>query len=284
MEKDELKKHYLLEKRYAEDIAASAKGSEERRRLISGANDDILELMSAYNEGGAFSHDGGFVAALVSSILPKGSKVLDFGCGRGDLVSSLSRSGYDISGFDVAETNIISAKERLKKQGLSDRVFVGDYSDIDGAYDAIIMDNVIEHLVPDETKEVLDKCYQLLKKNGVILVITPHRFAGPHDISRNFLPLGARAEGFHFFEYTVSDLGTVLENSGFRDIANYLIHPKMLWKSGLSMKPRKIYYHRSVFMEKIFRGGLLARIFKINRNLSRGLVALMFPTVVVGRK
>ena len=279
-----LKQHYLLEKKYAEEILRAPKNSLARKELIQRANDEILKMMSAYNNGAAFSHDGEFIAVLVKAILPKGAKILDFGCGEGGLVKALSRDGYEVSGFDVAAINIRNAEEKLYQSGLAEKVFLGDWQDLQGEYDAIIMDNVIEHLVPDETIDILKKCFSLLNKNGILLVVTPHRAAGPHDISKNFLPLGARAEGFHFHEFSVTELSGLLAESGFLETASYLVHPKILYRLNIFLRPRKIFCLRSLFIERVLLSKSFGKIFTLNRNLSRALVALLFPAVVVARK
>jgi SAM-dependent methyltransferase len=55
-----------------------------------------------------------------------GAKVLDVGCGSGQLALMASRDGFDTTGVDIAENLIERARERATAEGLSARFEVGD--------------------------------------------------------------------------------------------------------------------------------------------------------------
>src|SRR5437016_481807 len=49
-------------------------------------------------------------------------KVLDYGCGFGMHLSWLSKMSSEIVGIDLSENSLLLAKEKIKKEGLADKV------------------------------------------------------------------------------------------------------------------------------------------------------------------
>ncbi len=63
--------------------------------------------------------------------------------------------------------------------------------------DVVFSDQLIEHLHPEDIEFHFEMVRKILKPQGVYMFRTPHRFLGPHDISRFF---SDEAEGFHLKE------------------------------------------------------------------------------------
>jgi len=59
----------------------------------------------------------------------------------------------------------------------------------------------------------------VLAPGGAYVFRTPHRFTGPHDISRYFTT--GEPEGFHLKEWTFGELGSVLRRIGYRRVTAY---------------------------------------------------------------
>lgn len=101
-----------------------------------------------------------------------GGRLLDIGCGSGDLVRSMSQWGWEAEGIDIDDRAIEIAKSR----GLS--VVVGDFIKADypdNHFDVIISSHVFEHVY--EPVEFLKKCWRLLKPKGQLLIATPNAFS-----------------------------------------------------------------------------------------------------------
>ncbi len=96
--------------------------------------------------------------------LAKGSKILDFGCGAGSLLSYLTKQ-YDCYGIEINE---IAAKVAISRgvKIMND----DELKSISRMFDAIVLCDVFEHLTnPTETLKYLKR---FLKKDGIILIST----------------------------------------------------------------------------------------------------------------
>jgi len=90
------------------------------------------------------------VRAVDEGFLPRGSPVLDIGCGAGSNVLYLARSGFEAHGIDLAPDAVRAAMGRARAEGLSVDVRVGDALAIDAAEArfAGAIDNGCFHTLP----------------------------------------------------------------------------------------------------------------------------------------
>ncbi|MBD61433.1 hypothetical protein CL645_01035 [bacterium] len=106
------------------------------------------------------------------AIASKNKKALDFGCGMGWLSLELSRQGFDVDGFDLAERSIEIAKKYSKKMQQKINYQVADLNNHkfkENFYDVVAIWDVLHHLVDPET--VLKRLKKSLKPNGKILIL-----------------------------------------------------------------------------------------------------------------
>jgi SAM-dependent methyltransferase len=71
----------------------------------------------------------------------------------------------------------------------------------------------LEHLHPDDVGPHFELVHRLLKPGGVYVFDTPHRYSGPHDISRYF---SDTLDCFHFQEWTHREMRKLLASHGFK--------------------------------------------------------------------
>lgn len=114
----------------------------------------------------------------------KGGNILDFGCGRGDLLKFLSCFDFYI-GVDIDIFTIKKCRERIRKQN----VFFQTLSEFIEKpqlrnFDYIVLAAVLEHL--DNPKNTISWLKEFLNENGKIIITTPTRIA---DI---FLSFGSK--------------------------------------------------------------------------------------------
>jgi len=84
--------------------------------------------------------------------------------------------------------------------------------------DIVFSDQLIEHLHPDDTLLHFTLVKRVLKPKGVYVFRTPHRFSGPHDISRYFSDV---PEGFHLKEWTFGEIIEILKELNYSLGASY---------------------------------------------------------------
>ena len=119
----------------------------------------------------------------VARRVPRGAKLLDFGCGPGsflDVVGSeradVSAVGVDIAGrqIDFAETQVGAKypRERIFFQKVEENVERLPFAD--ASFDVVTSIEVIEHIHPYHAIRFLLEARRLLKSDGLLLVTTPN--------------------------------------------------------------------------------------------------------------
>jgi len=125
-----------------------------------------------------------FLKAIRMAGLRKGDRVLDLGCGRGDLVFALADAGAAVVGIDYAASAVDIAKQALARgpQQRQDKIKILR-ADATGlgfsgqAFDCVFMMDIAEHLYPGQLSQAFLECRRVLKDNGRLIVHTsPNRW------------------------------------------------------------------------------------------------------------
>jgi len=108
------------------------------------------------------------VPRYMLSYLPenKSAKILDFGCGFGQMMRALINLGFtNVYGCDIEQTAIeFCRKSGLKVENCADiDVFIQKYKEY---FDLIIMSHVLEHIPKDKIIETLSKIKELISDGG----------------------------------------------------------------------------------------------------------------------
>ena len=137
-------------------------------------------------------------------------RILDIGCGYGQMLAALKRSGFEnLAGIDVAP----DAVAFCKKQGL-DVTLIGDIDEFKPTekYDFIIMSHVLEHIEKSQVIRILKYIKNnLLADNGRFLLMVPNAQSntGAYWMYEDFT---------HYTLYTSGSVLYVLKAAGFTDI------------------------------------------------------------------
>ena len=106
--------------------------------------------------------------------LHKSHRVLDFGCATGNEAIEISWMVKEVVGIDISSKMIAFAKSKAEKLELKNVHFeqstLFEKSHKPTSYDVILMFNIL-HLFSD-TKAVLQRAYELLKPEGLIIIVT----------------------------------------------------------------------------------------------------------------
>ena len=106
-----------------------------------------------------------------SQNIPKGSRILDLGCGTGYGSWYLAHSGNYVLGVDVHEKTIEWAKKHFKDENLLFELRnPNDYNFGSSLYDYVVCFEVLEHL--SEQSSFLQGIFEALKQNGKLIIST----------------------------------------------------------------------------------------------------------------
>lgn len=148
-------------------------------------------------------------------------RVLDFGCGPGFIVDHLERLGtrWRYTGLDFSAASVRKVAEKASRHPwFEGAVHVTKLPSPleDGAFDVVLLLEVVEHLDDDRLSAVLDEVRRLLRTGGTVVVTTPNE----EDLSvcSKLCPeCGAVFhEWQHVRSWTVARLARRFEQHGFR--------------------------------------------------------------------
>jgi 2-polyprenyl-3-methyl-5-hydroxy-6-metoxy-1,4-benzoquinol methylase len=223
------------------DVALGTRGEERlsvgRNRRASGPDASIPGDYQyvALTEGSRiqrFWHWGKLQLARELLQDKSAGRVLDLGCGSGNLVYELAQSGNRVVGFDTNRVAVRFARERCC--GLPAMFLVGDAMQLPfraDLFDVITMVEVIEHLSEKTTKQMLGELHRVTRPGGWVFVTCPNRKSLWPLIERllDAFRLVPRLRGEqHRQEFSIEELENVLAGAGFdvlRSGSFYMLAP-----------------------------------------------------------
>jgi cyclopropane fatty-acyl-phospholipid synthase-like methyltransferase len=115
--------------------------------------------------------------------LRKSDRLLDIGCGRGELVIYHSLNGGKATGVDFSDEAIKLAKEKATVLKADCKFLISSFENINEEvrFDRIVSIDFIEHISVEEGKAFFRKCYNLLNNEGRLIIYT-----FPNTIRRRF--------------------------------------------------------------------------------------------------
>ena len=129
-------------------------------------NFQLLDLCRWYSEPGRQAEVGDIIRTVKEKV-PKGSKVLDYGCGIGYIALKLAAEGYEVYYHDVNKTCLEFLEFQKQKHGLK----LTNYEDSKRPeVDLVVCLDVLEHLHNADLSECLMRLDGALKKGGQSLI------------------------------------------------------------------------------------------------------------------
>lgn len=223
-----LELHWALERHYADRIRANAGAPEKEDFFLFIAYARVVGIRMAYARDMGFTPEElAFVLGAVEAA-PKsplgGPRVIEVGCGAGGLLVALAERGYQqLRGVDLSPAAIRAARASLAPYGLAESVECATLEGVlaeggAGQFDAVIICDVLEHIPPNRIPGFLRDLRSLLADDGRLVVVTPNKLSGPHDLTRDFHPELTEAIGFHLREFTLREASALLREAGFTDL------------------------------------------------------------------
>ena len=214
--------HFQLERKLANELKNTT--VEQRRVLYGKLYNDLFTSFPNIPDGLNISKEDrlAWQIKLMKRLFDKNKVVMEIGAGDCLISKELAKHFKKIIAYEVADSIPFI-------EGLPDnfelKIFNGvDMHEKPGTIDIIYSNQVFEHLHLDDISPLLNDYHSYLTKGGKLVVITPHRYTGPHDISRDFT---REAEGFHMKEYIYSEMRDILSAHGFKKIRGYVGYSKI---------------------------------------------------------
>jgi SAM-dependent methyltransferase len=173
-----------------------------------------------------------FEAARVAEKLPPKGTLLDIGCGAGFIPRYFHRLGFRVISTDFADTGGVQALTALIERGIEGH-FLNVGADPlpvpDNSVDVVFAGNVVEHL-PNSPRRFVADLKRVLKPGGFLVMDTKNavdlktRLKVLAGVS-NWAPLARfydlEINPHHHKEYTLKELGQLLNLAGFEQIELY---------------------------------------------------------------
>lgn len=144
---------------------------------------------------------------FASQYINQNDKVLDIACGigYGSFILAKSSDGISVTGVDISRQAVEYANKFYKRS--NNRFMEADCLTVEleaGSFDAIVSFETIEHI--DQDVAFIKRVNQFLKPGGTFVCSTPNQDVMPYDPKR--FP-------HHVKHYTVDEMKSILEKSGF---------------------------------------------------------------------
>ena len=116
--------------------------------------------------------------ALFATLLPvRGKRVLDYGCGTGDISCELALCGARVTAFDLSPLSVARARRRAEIHGLQGQVEfdvrqAGQTGYAPGSFDVVVGSAVLHHLHTD-LPAIYQEIDRVLAPEGVACFIEP---------------------------------------------------------------------------------------------------------------
>ena len=138
---------------------------------------EACEGFDEYNETQGERLSRRLSAAFALAAVQPGMRVLDVGCGRGEILRHCARLGADAFGVDYAPVAVEMSRAALDGADGQGRIGVAraDAKELPfpaASFDRILMFDVVEHLYPWELDIAIRDVRRLLKPDGLFVVHT----------------------------------------------------------------------------------------------------------------
>jgi SAM-dependent methyltransferase len=152
----------------------------------------------------------GWLSAELAGI-GRETRILDFGCGWGQLITALKQSGFgSAAGADIEPAALAHCRD--KGHVVYDLRSPDEFYDgLRGTFDLIVSMHVLEHIPKADVITELRRLRELLTPSGRLVVAVPNAqsFTGPYWAYEDFT---------HQTLYTTGSISFVLRAAGFREV------------------------------------------------------------------
>ena len=197
-----------------------------------------------------------FILDVTSRFVPTSSRIIDYGCGNGDIARGLQQTGYDIVAADIAPKSLSACRVAglhtvdLRKDSLQQ-----------GQAHCLLLADVLEHI--DDDVGILTHLRDTLCEAGHLIITVP---------AYEFLWSGEDFVSNHMRRYTCKRLTAAIREADFEVLwssyFNFFLFPVIVTNILLKriLRPREM-YKSNVKPLAGWLNSLLYRVFQSERTL-----------------
>lgn len=174
---------------------------------------DYSDISKTYDDYRSFSHSE-ILKLIKFGKLKNGIKILDLGCGTGNLSAGLSECiKVDITGIDKSFPMLKKAKAKSLQVICADADRNLPFND--GSFDIVIGSYVIHHI--KNRMSLIAECFRILCEGSLILLTSSHdQIERLHPVIKEFFPSLIELDKKRFPE--ISELDHLFKDAGFKNI------------------------------------------------------------------
>lgn len=151
---------------------------------------------------------------ICNSITKDNAKILEIGCGPGNITKYLlsERPDFDIFGIDIAPNMV----ELAKKNNPTASFAIMDSRQIDEIktkYDGIVCGFCLPYLSQTDSRKLIIDCYNLLNENGLIYISFVEG-----DPGKSGFQIGSSGDRSYFYFHNLDDLTKQLNENNFDNL------------------------------------------------------------------
>lgn len=212
---EQLRNHFEVERELAGRLRASTR--EERTALYGELYGELFERVPDHprltrrDTPEASRRAVAVRMRILEPLLRPDAAFMEFAPGDCRLAYAVAAKVKRVVAADISDQR---SSDDLPPENFQQVIYDGYDLDLpDASFDILFSYQFLEHLHPDDVALHFDMAARLLRPGGVYVFDTPHRYSGPHDVSRFF---GDSLECFHFKEWTFGEMRRLLGQHGFQ--------------------------------------------------------------------
>ncbi len=120
-----------------------------------------------------------FISDIIQEYCKPGARILDIGCGNGNIARGIGSLGYNVTGIDFSNSAINYAQSKNKLPNVTFAVRSAEEVTMQENYDAIICSEVLEHL--HQPSSLVQTIARILRPGGVLVATVPNG-TGPREM------------------------------------------------------------------------------------------------------
>ncbi len=218
---EQIRNHFEVERELAQRLLKAPR--EKRTELFRTMYDELFERVPDHPRLTRRETEADSVRAVASRMaLLRGfvdgiDNFVEIAPGDCRLAFEVCRTAREVVGVDISDQS--GDSDPLRPDNFRLIVYDGYTLDLpDSSADLAFSYQFLEHLHPDDVPLHFEMIHRILKPGGKYIFSTPHRFSGPHDVSRHFCET---PEAFHLKEWTYREILPVIRKAGFRKAHTY---------------------------------------------------------------